>query len=167
MSVFLISSPSRDVTGSCNVLLNDTVGLCEIVCLVFHKAPSYGGNSAIYMLDETFHLQTGSATYCIIFYVTILNRCWAHLWRRGRCCGRRTMRQHKGMLGKESSRGTAADCGPPASHKATGELQVERERINSWFYVSFVHSDCIVHVCVFTFQQLGDTEVHEEAEDGG
>lgn len=38
------------------------------------------------------------------------------------------MRPHRGMLGKESSKRTAADCGPPASCKATGELQVERER---------------------------------------
>lgn len=58
------------------------------------------------------------------------------------------MRLHRGMLGKESSKGTAADCGPPASCKATGELQVEWKRINNNLCPSVTHMISSQSVCV-------------------
>lgn len=54
--------------------------------------------------------------------------CSTDLWRKDRCCARMMMQWHKCMLGKESSRETAAKHFLPASYKATGELQETRER---------------------------------------
>lgn len=61
-----------------------------------------------------------------IFAIFTTFRC-TNLWRRDRCCDRKTQRLHRGMLGKASSKRTAADCGLPALCKATGELNAERE----------------------------------------
>lgn len=52
------------------------------------------------------------------------------------------MRQHRGMLGKVSSKQTAAKCAPPALYKATDELRGKKRSIYIYIYML---------VCVFPF----------------
>lgn len=93
---------------------------------------------------------------------------WTNLWRKGRCCRWKMLWIHTGMLGKGSSRGTAAGRCPPGSDKATGELKVTREVQNN-HRRCFAPSGCeTLSGCVYAFtsQQLCYDEVWEEAQDG-
>lgn len=62
--------------------------------------------------------------HCFVHTVAV-----ADLWRRDRCCGKMMMQPHRGMLGKASSKKTAATCVPPALHKAIDELKWRKEAL--------------------------------------
>lgn len=111
----------------------------------------------------------------------------ADLWTTDRCCGRRMMQLHRGMMGKESSKRTAAERAPPALYTATDELSREKRSIPvpslSCFFLCFFNLGlnfglgfCIDFITKVlqrqlsragsTSQQLCHAQIHQEAEDG-
>lgn len=61
----------------------------------------------------------------------------ADLWRRDRCCGRMMTQLHRGMLGKASSKKTAATYVRPALHKATDELKWRKKALIILMFMFF------------------------------